>query len=289
MNNIYFEHPYILLLIPIFLILLYLLPKKENSLLFSTIKFIKQSKRRFSLLTFLKSSTIIFLLISLASPYKLTNYEAVQKNSKSIVLDIDISGSMQENFKDVRGILLEFLKSQNDAKIGIVYFANTASIFSPLTYDKIFIKKVINIVNVGDLGEENTALNDSLILSKKLLQNTQTKKKILILLTDGIEKGSQNSFLDTKNAFLDKNFDMYEIGFGEDYDKSYLEAFGGKLFDANNTKELQKVFKKIANIYESETKHKQKQIKKKLYQFLLFLAFLSLLFYVYFINKRSLL
>ena len=289
MSSIYFEHLYFLVLIPVFVTVLYLFPKKEDSLLFSTIKFIKQSNHKFSLLTFLKSSTIIFLLISLASPYELTNLELVQKNSKSIVLDIDISGSMQESFKEVRKVLLKFLKSQNDAKIGIVYFANTASIFSPLTSDLLFVKKVINKVDVGALGGQNTALNDSLILSKKLLQNTQTKKKILILLTDGIEKGSQNSFLDTKNAFLNKKFDMYEIGFGEDYDKEYLKSFGGKLFDSNDTQELQKTFKKISDIYKSETNLKKKKIKNKLYQLSLFLAFLSLLFYIYFINKRSLL
>ena len=289
MNSIYFEYPYILFLIPISLVLLYLLPKKEDSLIFSTMKFIKKSKKRFSILIFLKLSSIVFLLIALASPYKLTNLELVQKNSISIVLDIDISGSMQESFKEVRGILLEFLKTKNSANIGIVYFADTASIFSPLTSDKEFVKKVIKSVNVGALGEQNTALNDSLILSKKLLQNSSSKNKVLIMLTDGMEKGSQNSFLDTKNSLLDKKFDMYEIGFGDEYDKSYLKAFGGKLYDANNTKELQKVFKKIGNMYESKTKHKQKQIKNELYQFPLFLAFLSLLFYIYFINKRSLL
>lgn len=289
MNNIQFEHPYLLTILPILLLLSYLYPKKEDSLLFSTIKFALKSKKRFSLINFLKLSSLTFLLISLASPYNLKNLQTIPKNSKSIVLDIDISGSMEDSFKDVKKILLEFLKEQNDAKIGLVYFGDTASIFSPLTYDSKFIKSVISKVNVGALGDQNTALNDSLILSKKLLSNSKTKKKLLILLTDGIEKGSQNSFLDTKNTILKRDFELYEIGFGNEYDKSYLKAFSKKVYDANDTKELKTIFKKISSIYKSQQKTKQKEIKEKLYQFPLFLAFLSLLFYTYFINKRSLL
>ncbi len=289
MNNIYFEYPYILFFIPIILLLLFYFPKKEDSLIFSNIQNISYANKSLSLVSLLKALTFVFLLLALASPCEKTKYKKIKKDSISIVLAVDLSTSMQDKFKSVKKIIKKFLKERVDSKIGIVFFADDATIASPLTFDISFINKLFDSIKIGDLGYTNTALNDAIILSAKLLSIQRTKSKVLLMLTDGIEKGSKNSYNDTKNFLIDKKFDFITIGFGEDIDKEYIKSFNSKLILAKDTKSLKKAFLKVDKMYKTKEKAKSHMLINYYYQLPLFFAFLTLLFYTYLINKRSIL
>ena len=288
MNSIYFEYPYFFLVFFIFLLCMYVCPAKDDSLLFSNIKFIKQTKKKFSLLSVFKVLSIFFLTLTLTSPYSQKTLQSVKQKSISIVLDIDISGSMSEDFKDVKKILQEFLSKQSSSKIALVFFADSAQVASPLTHQKTFIKEVIKNTKVGDLGLENSAINDSIILSAKLLKEDDSKSKVLILLTDGIERGSINDTVTTKKYLKNQKLKFFAIGFGEDYDKEELKLFTKDVVESSDIGSLKQTFDKINKLYKSD-EIRQKKVKNYLYQFPLFFAFLSLLFYTYLINKRSLL
>jgi len=287
MSSIYFEYPLSFVIMALFFVCLKLCPKKEDSLLFSTIKFLKKSSKKFSLTSAFKLLTILFLFTALASPYTIKKAQIKEKNSISIVLDIDISGSMEESFESVKKELLSFINSQKNSKLAVVFFANSPLVASPLTYDGNYVKEVVKLSKVGDLGNKNTTINDSLILSAKLLKKSDSKKKVLLLLTDGVERGSKNSFSITKEFLKKKKFDFFAVGFGEDYDKRYLEQFTKNVIDAKDIKKLKKSLKDISSKYKSKRKV-SKDIKIYLFQYPLFFAFLSLLFYTYLINKRAL-
>jgi len=288
MNSIYFEHPYFFLVFIVFLLCMYICPSLDDSLLFSNIKFIKKTKKKFSMLSIFKVFGIFFLTLALASPYSKKTFQSVKQKSISIVLDIDISGSMSEDFKDVKKILQEFLSKQSSSKIALVFFADFAQVASPLTHQKTFIKEVIKNTKVGDLGLKNSAINDSLILSAKLLKEDNSKSKVLILLTDGIERGSINDAVTTKKYLKNQKLKFFAIGFGEDYDKNELKLFTKDVVESTNLTSLKQTFDKINSLYKSDVVT-QKKVKNYLYQFPLFFAFLSLLFYTYLTNKRSLL
>ena len=289
MSNIHFLYPLYFLLLPLIFICFRYCPKKEDSLLFSTLKFFPSSKNNFNILEVLKYLTFFFLIISLASPYTTKTFQKINLKTNAIVLDIDISGSLEDDFKDIKKIVKDFIKNQKNSLFGVVFFADSASVFSPLTLDREFLLKIVDSVNIGDLGDNKTTINDSLILSTNLLKNKKIKDKIIILLTDGIERGSKNSFFKTKRYLDEQNITTIAIGFGEDFDKRYLNSISNNFLNAKDKKALNEIFKRLSKKYSSKQTLKQKQIQLPLYQFPLFFAFLSLLLYLYFLNKRVIL
>ncbi len=289
MNEINFEFLYLLFLFPFALICLKYCKKKEDLLLFPTLQFIQESKKKLSILTILKILLFFFLSISLASPYVIKEFKIINKKAISIVLAIDISGSMKDDFKEVKKVVKDFIQKRDLDEIGVILFADSASIASPLTSNKDFLKQLLDSVKVGDLGWHNTTLNDAIILSTSLLKEAQTKTKLLILLTDGVEKGSHFGYRKVKEELKKSKIKIISIGFGNEYDKRYLKSLKGDLIEAKDKKELRKIFKKIDKMYKSKIKSKEYIQKKLLYQIPLFFSFLILLLYVYFSNKRSML
>ncbi|MDQ7062461.1 MAG: hypothetical protein Q9M43_15640 [Sulfurimonas sp.] len=65
------------------------------------------------------------------------------------------------------------------------------------------------------------------------------------------------------------------------------EGTGGVAFGASSATELQGVYKKIDELEKSEIKNETLSYLSYYYVFPLFLAFFSLLFYVYLRNKRG--
>ncbi len=290
MSSFGFEFPYVLAVFPLLLLCLKLCPQKEDTLLFSNTRFLKQSRKKISLITVFKILTIFFLTITLASPYSIETYSKKNKISANIILAVDMSGSMQDSFQDVKKVLKEFLQKSDGVAFGLVYFGDSVGVASPLTTNKEFLQKSLESVKVGDLGDMDTTLYDALTVSKTLLENITTKKREIFVLSDGGDKGSVTT-IDELLADLDKSIPINTIGFRDDFDKRVLQSIskrsGGKFVEANSTKELKKLFESIAQEQKNKTLNKTFMRKKPLYQLPLFLAFLSLLFYTYLLNKRA--
>jgi len=288
MSSIEFEYPFVLFALPLLLWCLKRCPQKEDSVLFSNTTFIKQSKKTYSLLELFKLLSIIFVIISLAYPYQLQIYQKKDDFTRSTLLTIDISGSMQENFKDVKNILQNHIKNSQGVLFGTLFFADDVAISSLPSSDKNFLTKAIKIVHVGDLGEMDTKLYDALTVSITLLKNSKSKHKNILLLTDGKDKGSKTT-LQKLLSMVDKTIQINIIGFGELYDQDTLKTISklsnGKFYKAKDINQLKKLISKLSK--KNQTKSSTYTVKKPLYQIPLFLAFLSILFFTYLSNKRA--
>lgn len=288
MSNLHFEYPYLLLIFPISLICIKYCLQKEDAILFSNIRFLKKSSKKSFLIEFFKIFTLLFLTLSLSSPYSIKRYERVEKDSISLSLLVDISLSMQENFKKVKSSLKKFIEKRDGDYISLIYFADSVAIASPFTKDIKFLKKSLDSIKVGDLGEIDTHLYDAIVLANSLKKENNTSIKIVF--TDGVDKGSQISLTELINLLSTSNSSVYSVGFGDEYDKDILKTIstksGGKFFKTK-VDNLSKVLDEVDRLY---PKHRYKNsyiLKEPLYQIPLFFAFLSLLFYTYLLNKRA--
>ena len=151
----------------------------------------------------------------------------------------------------------------------------------PLTYDKKSIKRLLNRIDVGVVGER-TALYEALFLSANLFKNSKAKNKIAILLTDG--ENTVNSIpLDVAIKTVKKyGIKVYTIGVGGgDYNPRVLQyiakSSGGKFFEARSVDELKRVYETINKLEKSEFKA-QKYVQKRYYfEYPLILALILLL------------
>jgi Ca-activated chloride channel family protein len=126
-----------------------------------------------------------------------------------------------------------------------------------------------------------------------MLDRSQSKSKIVILLTDGIDNMSKVSVADVSNLIAISDIKLYTIGIGatRDYDGRSLEAFAkageGEAFAATNSKMLHEIYSKIDALEVTKIDDKKVIQHIYLYPYPLFLAILSLLLFIYFRVMRG--
>jgi Ca-activated chloride channel family protein len=248
--------------------------KKKEAIKFSNLAFIKSAigdkkkSRRDSWLFFLSLAAIGMMIIGFANPHIPLEQS---KEGVNVVLVIDVSGSMQatdyspnrlEAAKNSAQILLESLQPKDH--VGIVTFetgATTAAYLSPYK-DKV-IQKLSSIAP----KEGNTAIGDGLSLGIDMASSIPNKKKVVILLSDGVNNAGVISPYEAVAFAKSNNIQVYTIGLGSDqkvllgYDffgraqyaeldedtlKTIAQQTGGKYFKSVDKQTLDNIYKNIS-------------------------------------------
>jgi len=296
MSHYSFEFPYLLLLIPIFWFCVKRCPAKNSAIYMPYIQVLISNKSlKSKWIEIIKIVAIISFIIALASPVKVTKYNNVKKEGRDIMLIIDSSSSMLERGFDIKNLKKDkfsavvnvvdnFIKKRQNDRIGLINFASRAFIASPLTFDKKFLKDILHKQKVGIAGRR-TAIYDALLQGLYILENSKTKSKIAILLTDGIDNMSQTKFNEILDLTKKIKVTLYTIGIGGNKDieanklQKLAEAGGGKFYLATNRKTLENIYKEIDA--SATTKLKSQSYKKYKYYYYFPLMFSIVLFMLY--------
>ena len=310
MGELIFEYPAIFLLIPLFLLCGYFCKARSEAILFPHLDIFMQSKASEAwLIKILKWVAIIFAVIALASPVIEDKVEVEDREGYSISLVLDASGSMKYGFGDryfgmptnvteskfdiSMSLAKSFVQKRKDDQVGLVVFGNFAYVAAPLTYDEKVLDEIMQGLYVGVAGAQYTVINDALFQSAKLFSNSKAKTKIAILLTDGQTRGDNIPFNVAMKLIKKYGVKVYTIGIGEDRDfdgkhlKSIATATGGQFFSANSKKDLEAVYGYIDELEKSKIESEKYVKKSYFFEYPLFLAFISLLFYTFLLNKRG--
>ena len=305
-DGIFFEFPRLGFLIFFFIACETLCRMKLPSLYFPhTAQFMKSTVAASKSLFFLKWTAIVMMIIALMSPVKDEPYELEPKDGHEIALILDASQSMQaqgfdtsnpnlNRFDVVKNIVSDFIDKRKNDNIGLVVFGEYSFIASPLTYDENILKRVVSQLQIGMAGKY-TALYESLAQGVNLLRMTESNSKVAILLTDGFSTAGVDKIpLDVALDLAKKEgVKVYPIGIGlpHEYNQQVLleiaKGTGGVAFGAANSSELEEIYKKIDELETSEIKNETFTYMQYYYFYPLFLAFFSLMLYVYLRNKRG--
>ncbi len=113
----------------------------------------------------------------------------------ALIILLDISGSM--NAEDMQPLnrlvaakvaISQFLQMNTDVMVGLKCFAAEVQAVSPLTSSKREVEKALDKVQIG-LIKDGTAIGDAVFEAVKDLAGYDGSKKIIILLTDGVNNG----------------------------------------------------------------------------------------------------
>ncbi len=308
MSSLSFEHPEAFWLLPLFLLCARLCPARSESLLFPHLGLFIESKGRHSyLMTLLKWLAITLAITALASPISQNSVHLQKREGYAIVLLIDASGSMQYGFQqryvgtfgpskfDVTTKLAKaFVQKRTNDQIGLVVFGNFAYVAAPLTYDREILSQIIDGLYAKIAGPNYTVINDALFQGSKLLSQSPAKSKIMILLTDGKSRGDNIPFEVAMKRVKQNGIKVYTVGIGADakaFDEKHLRRIarqsGGAFFHATSRQSLEEIYRKIDRLEKSELKNPTYTQKRYHYEYPLFFAFLSLLFYTYMLNRKG--
>lgn len=171
----------------------------------------------------LRLSALLLLTALIARPQWIDSSSSTQVQGIDIVLALDVSGSM-EIFDDLhdrtqridaaKREALDFIEKRTDDPIGVVLFGQDALSKVPLTLDKRLLKDVVSRIKIGDVNPDGTAMMTGLATAINRLRDSESKSKVIVLLTDGIPQDdtlSPDMIIDLAKQFGIK---MYTLGVG---------------------------------------------------------------------------
>lgn len=218
------------------------------------------------------------IVTSLAKPEIVGSPINLEKSARDLMIAVDLSGSMAvEDFTlqpnttitpretqtpktvnrlvAVKQVLKEFALQREHDRLGLILFGDAAYLQSPFTQD---ISTWLTLLNESEIGMagQSTALGDAVGLAISVFENSRTKNRVLIALTDGNDTGSRVPPIEAAKVAAAYNIKIYTIAIGdptavgeEKVDLSVLktmsEVTGGQSFQALNRKELAQVYKQI--------------------------------------------
>ena len=228
-------------------------------------------------LKILRFIVLALLIVTLARPQLSQSREHKLAKGIDILLVLDISESMRaEDFEGANRIqtaklvIKDFLAHRENDRIGLVVFAGESFTLCPLTLDYPVLVELLSDVQLGQL-EDGTAIGDALATATHRLRVSQSKTKIVILLTDG--ENNAGSITPETAASLAKSFGIkvYTIGMGKEggaripyadttFGKRYREVLtyldentlkliasttGGSYFRATDGQSLKRIYTEI--------------------------------------------
>ncbi len=142
--------------------------------------------------------TLIALIFALARPAWDPQPEGGESQGRDMVFLLDISRSMlvndaRPNRLDVaRQAIRNTINASKNDRFGLVVFAGSTSIQSPLTNDKIFFNYLLDQVNSDIVAQGGTRIEDALFkVLDKMSESGQQNAMDIILISDGEDLGSQ--------------------------------------------------------------------------------------------------
>lgn len=132
---------------------------------------VSSSKRRWKLI--LQSLVLFFMILALARPQMGESKQEVRSEGIEIMLLVDVSDSMKA--EDVRPNRLSQLKAEMSklaemlpgSKIGIIAFAGSATLLSPLTTDPSSLKMYLDSLSTDSVSSQGTDFHRALIEARE--------------------------------------------------------------------------------------------------------------------------
>jgi Ca-activated chloride channel family protein len=243
-----------------------------------------------------------FLSYSLMQPRKAQKFTPSNIEVNDIILCIDVSRSMlAEDIKPNRlevakDRIREFVKMRPTDRISVVIFSEKVFTLLPLTTDPALVDQVLSEISIGYLGS-GTNIGDGLALSVARAVNSETKNKVIVLLTDGVANVGTMTPIQAAEEAKKYGIKVYTIGLGTDEEaripvgngvfgtqyqlipggsidyktlKEMSDLTGGKFYPAKSNNALKEILDDIQRLEKTEIKVSHKIVYDEKFYFYLF-------------------
>ena len=248
----------------------------------------------------LRVAAVLLLSLALARPQLSNRWQSESTEGIDIMMALDISGTMlgedlkPNRLEAAKAVATEFVLSRPNDQIGLVVFAGESFTQCPLTVDHAVLVNLFNSVKFGMI-EDGTAIGLGLANAVNRMKESQTKSKVVILLTDG---SNNRGDIDPQTAAeIAKTFGIrvYAIGVGSysdqvrvpihtpygiqygtmssEFDETTLrniaQMTGGEYFRATDNNSLRAIYQQIDQL--EKTKIRVREYSKRTEHFMPFL------------------
>lgn len=238
-----------------------------------------------------------YLSYSMMQPRKAQKFTPSSIEVNDIILCIDVSRSMlAEDIKPNRlevakDRIREFARMRPTDRISVVIFSEKVFTLLPLTTDPALVDQVLSEISIGYLGS-GTNIGDGLALSVARAVNSDTKNKVIVLLTDGVANVGTLTPMQAAEEAKRFGIKVYTIGLGTDEDakipvgngifgtqyqlipggsidyktlKDISDLTGGKFYPAKSNNALKEILDDIQRLEKTEIKVNHKIVYDEQY------------------------
>lgn len=241
------------------------------------------------------------LIFALARPQSSNKLQKSTTEGIDIMISLDISTSMlamdfkPNRMEAAKEVAINFIQGRPNDRIGLVIFAAESFTQCPLTIDHAVLINLFRDIRTGML-EDGTAIGDGLATAVNRIKDSDSKSKVIILLSDGENNRGQIAPLTAAEIARTFGVRVYTIGvgtigtapfpintvFGQQVqnmevkiDEAMLKEIatltGGHYFRATDKNKLEEIYKEIDAM--EKTKTEIQEYTKKGEEFLIFALF----------------
>lgn len=247
----------------------------------------------------LRVAVIVLLSLALARPQLSNRWSKESTEGIDIMMALDISGTMQaEDLKPNRleaakAVATDFVIDRPNDQIGLVVFAGESFTQCPLTTDHAVLVNLFKSVKFGMI-EDGTAIGLGLANAINRMKDSETKSKVVILLTDGsnnrgeidpqtaaeiaktygirvyaVGVGSHGQARVPVQTPMGTQYMMMDSEFDEETLRQIASTTGGAYFRATDNSSLKKIYEEIDQL--EKTKLRVREFSKRTEHFAPFL------------------
>ena len=247
----------------------------------------------------LRIAVITLISIALARPQLTNKWSSQSTEGIDIMMALDISGTMlaedlrPNRLEAAKKVASDFVIARPNDQIGLVVFAGESFTQCPLTTDHAVLVNLFKSVEYG-MVEDGTAIGLGLANALNRMKDSETKSKVIILLTDGsnnrgdidpqtaaeiaktygirvytIGVGSYGQARVPVQTPIGKQYITMDNEFDETTLRSIAETTGGQYFRAKDNTSLKAIYDQIDQM--EKTKLRVREFSKHTENFMPFL------------------
>ncbi len=284
------EHPWLLLLLPLPLLVWWLLPPHRETSASIRLPFFDQVTRaagvqptegsvvprRPRLQIMAEGLAWCLVVLALARPQLVEPPLEKSQPQRDILLALDLSqsmetrdfagtdGSLGTRVDAVKTVVADFVAKRPGDRLGLIAFGDAPYPLAPFTMDHELVRLMIDGLRPGIAGPR-TSLGDSIGLALRMFEKTTVPEKVLILLTDGNDTASKMPPLKAAEIAGRNNIIIHAIGIGDPaatgedkLDTATLQKIasdtGGRYFFGGDQSELAAIYEVLDQITPEDQK-----------------------------------
>lgn len=159
-------------------------------------------------------------LLALARPQWGSIWEESKQKGLDIIIAVDTSRSMlaqdvaPNRLEKAKLAAYDLMRQAKNDRLGLVAFAGTAFLQSPLTLDDQAFRQGVDALNVGIIPQGGTALSAAIRTSLEAFEKNNDNHKVMVLFTDGEDHDVDTETLAAAKEAADAGMHIFTVGVG---------------------------------------------------------------------------
>ncbi|MGE5086860.1 MAG: vWA domain-containing protein [Bacillota bacterium] len=183
------------------------------------------SNKKRSIKTILQVLTVLFFVIALARPQFGQSKQEVKSEGVEIIFAVDVSESMMA--EDVKPSRLAQAKAELSRlvdlmpgnKVGVLAFAGSAALLSPLTNDPGAVKMYLDALDTNSVSTQGTSFQDALKIAKEAFDrggvstdDTVKVTRVVLFASDG--EDHEPGALEEAKKLVNEGIRIFTVAYG---------------------------------------------------------------------------